>query len=199
MKEKLNNLAIVKKLKRIRKNKPVIYCLLLLSFFGITGTMAFLTSNVVFNNIFKTSSYDVKIEENFDNTWGTKEVFVVNSGEANVFIRLNYSEMWIDLNNNIMNNKVDGVSIVDKTWTENWVSDFILGSDGWYYYKKILNKDTSVKVLDRIDLNKTLLEKNDCYNDYLTSNYELNFNVEAIQADSRAIKELWPDSPVVPE
>ena len=117
MKEKLNNLAIVKKLKRIRKNKPVIYCLLLLSFFGITGTMAFLTSNVVFNNIFKTSSYDVKIEENFDNTWGTKEVFVVNSGEANVFIRLNYSEMWIDLNNNIMNNKVDGVSIVDKTWT----------------------------------------------------------------------------------
>ena len=61
------------------KKKPLVFIILLLVMVFIGTTFALFYSNVVIPNQFKTRIYDVKIEEEFYDTWGTKKVSFVNN------------------------------------------------------------------------------------------------------------------------
>ena len=86
---------------------------------------------------------------------------------------------------------VNGENVVQKNWTSAFTNDFIDGGDGWYYYKKVLNAEESVQVLESISLKEDLISTSPYYNDYKNYTYELDFNFEAIQASSSAISNIW--------
>ena len=183
------------KFKKIKK-KPLFFLLLLLAL-GIVGTtFAYYYTEIAIPNQFRTMTYNVTIEEEFNNTWGTKKVSFVNNEETNtpVVLRINYNELWRKEVNGVklsLDNNVNGTNVVTKNWTTAFTNDFIDGGDGWYYYKKTLAAEASVQVLDSIALNESLISTSPYYNDYKSYTYELDFNFEAIQASSSAISEIW--------
>lgn len=183
------------KFKKIKK-KPLFFLLLLLAL-GIVGTtFAYYYTEIAIPNQFRAMTYNVTIEEKFNNTWGTKKVSFVNNEETNtpVVLRINYNEFWRKEVNGVklsLDNNVNGTNVVTKNWTTAFTNDFIDGGDGWYYYKKTLAAEASVQVLDSIALNESLISTSPYYNDYKSYTYELDFNFEAIQASSSAISEIW--------
>lgn len=124
-------------------------------------------------------------------------------------------------NIDILSNTINGENVVIKDWTDDFINDFILGDDGWYYYKKVLNSNDEVTVLNSINLNLPLLYDYDEKEKYInyeinydsnndeyslgngplsTSNYNypyfynLTFSFEAIQANSDAVSQIWNKS-----
>ena len=198
--DKLKNNKFIETLKKNNKYKPILYSLLILLFIGIIGTISFYSNSAEFNNKFKTSAYDIEIEEEFYNEWGVKKVSFINNDSTDVFIRVNFNELWLDFEGNILNNKLNNKDIVNKVWTTSWKYDFEKGSDGWYYYKKIFKNGDKVQVLKQIYVNQqVLVEGTDEYDKYALSTYKLDFNYEAIQADSKAVKEVWGITPEIGE
>lgn len=183
------------KFRKIKK-KPLIF-LLALFLLGIVGTtFAYYYTEIAIPNQFKAMTYNVTIEEEFNDTWGTKKVSFVNNEETNtpVVLRINYNEEWRKEISGVkvsLDNNVNGENVVTKNWTTAFTNDFIDGGDGWYYYKKTLNAEESVQVLESITLKESLISTSPYYNDYKTYTYELDFNFEAIQANSSAISEIW--------
>lgn len=185
-------------MKKYKINKkPLIFLLILLVVGVIGGTFAYYYSEVVIPNQFRAMTYNITIEEEFNNTWGTKKVSFVNKEDTNtpVVLRINYNEMWrkeIDIYTKVsLDNNVNGVNVVSKNWTTDFTNNFIDGGDGWFYYKKILNAKESVQVLESIELNEDLISTSPYYDDYKSFDYELDFNFEAIQASSDAIFDIW--------
>lgn len=183
------------KLKNIKK-KPLIFILAILVLGIVGGTFAYYYSEIAISNEFKTLTYNVQIEEEFNKTWGTKKVSFVNKEATNtpVVLRINYNESWRKEVNGTklsLDNNVNGENAVTKNWTTAFTNDFIEGDDGWYYYKKTLNAKKSVQVLESIALNEDLISTSPYYEEYKDYDYELDFNFEAIQANTDAINEIW--------
>lgn len=183
------------KLKNI-KRKPLIFLLGILVLGIVGGTFAYYYSEIAISNEFKTLTYNVQIEEEFNKTWGTKKVSFVNKEATNtpVVLRINYNESWRKEVNGTklsLDNNVNGENAVTKNWTTAFTNDFVLGDDGWYYYKKTLNAKKSVQVLESITLNEDLISTSPYYDEYKDYDYELDFNFEAIQANTDAISEIW--------
>ena len=183
------------KFKKLKK-KPLIFLLALIAIGVVGTTFAYYYTEVSFPNQFRTMTYNVTIEEEFNDTWGTKKVSFVNKEETNtpVVLRINYNELWRKEVSGVklsLDNNVNGENVVTKNWTTDFTNDFIDGGDGWYYYKKTLNAEESVQVLNSISLKEDLISTSPYYNDYKSYTYELDFNFEAIQASSSAISEIW--------
>lgn len=178
------------------KKKPLFFILALLVLGVIGTTFAYYYTEITIPNKFKTMTYDVTIEEEFQDTWGTKKVSFVNNEKTNVpvVLRINYNESWVKEVNGVklsLDNNVNGENVVTKNWTTAFTNDFIDGGDGWYYYKKTLNAESSVQVLESIELKEDLISTSPYYDDYKSYTYELDFNFEAIQANTSAISEIW--------
>ncbi len=177
-----------------KKFKPLIFVGILMVVCAVVGyTVAYYYSNIVVPNQFQSMTYNVQItEEDFNNTFGTKKVFFKNEEETNtpVVLRFNFNESW----GNGVNNLINGTNVVTKTWTDAFTNDFALGDDGWYYYKKVLNPQESVQVLESISRNDTLINSSPNRSEYVNSNYHLDINFEAIQATPEAVQEIWNKS-----
>ena len=175
--------------RKNQKYKPFLFIggLCLIAVFGVT--IAYYTQEISLVNEFNTKKYDVSMEEEFNNTWGTKKVTIINSESTNtpVLLRVSYSEIWSN-GDNILNNLVDGVNVVNKTWSEAFLNGFTLDDDGWYYYNRILSGNESVELLQSIQLDSTIAST---YPEYTHYDYDLNFNYEAIQASVIAAKQVW--------
>lgn len=185
-------------LKKIIKanKKPVIFILLLLVVIGVGTSIAYFYREVSIPNKFKTMTYNVGVEEEFYDDWGTKKVKFVNREATNVSVvlRINYNEIWkkkVDDVDVILNNNTNGKNNVNKEWTKAFEDDFIDGGDGWYYYKKILKGEEEVQVLNSVTLDEELIKLSPYYQDYKVASYELIFNFETIQADAKAVREIW--------
>lgn len=183
------------KINKINK-KPLIFLFAFLVLGLVGSTFAYFYAEVIIPNKFKTMTYNVAIEEEFEDTWGTKKVSFVNNEETNtpVVLRINYNESWrkeIDGEKVSLDNNVNGENVVTKNWTSAFTNDFIDGRDGWFYYKKTLNAESSVQVLESIALKEELIRTSPYYDDYKSYTYELDFNFEAIQANRKAISEIW--------
>jgi alternate signal-mediated exported protein len=182
--------------KKIMNKKPIIFLIALLFISVIGVTYSYLYSEVILPNEFKTMTYKVDIDEEFNDTWGTKKVSFVNSESTNtpVVLRVNFSEKWrktVDGETLTLSNTINGENVVTKSWTNAFLNDFVKKEDGWYYYKKILNGSSSVQVLNSISLNETLISASSNYQDYHTYKYSLIFNFEAVQATENAVSSIW--------
>ena len=125
-----------------------------------------------------------RIIDDTDGGFGRKEVTIKNEGAGSpkVLIRVAYSETWTKADGTIISNIVDNNNVVTKNWTTDFTTDFVDGGDGWYYYKKVLNPASEVKILNSIALNDS------SYNKY---NYDLSFRFESVQSDAAAANALW--------
>ena len=188
------------KLKKINK-KPIIFISFLLVLGIVGGTFAYFYSEVVIPNNFKTSTFNVGVEEEFYKQWGTKKVTFVNkeTDGTPVVLRINYNESFHTEENGetiYLSNKINGQPAAIKNWTDDFLDDFVDGGDGWYYYKKLLNPGSSIQVLESVTRNDTVIDtledgaNGDRYK-YITYTYDLAFNHEAIQATPNAISSIW--------
>lgn len=177
---------ILKRKSKNKKSKLLVFAFLGIIFIGVS--YAFYYNEFVFPNEFKTMTYNVKLEEEFENKFGVKKVKIVNRETTNtpVVLRLNFNETWkkrINDEDVILNNLSNNYNCVYKEWTNDFLNDFILGNDGWYYYKKTLNANSEVQIL------QSIADNNVC--NYENATYELDFNYEAIQASTNAVSDIW--------
>lgn len=196
--KKMNKNNISKKFKMfVSSNKLKIFIFfLIVGIITIGVTIAYFYRIETLPNQFKTMVYDIDVTEEFNNTWGTKKVFISNNDNSNtpVLLRINYNEIWqkeVDGAVLVISNIVNGSNVVNKNWTETFLNDFIDGHDGWYYYKKILNPKDSIQILNSIELNQELIQLSADYSKYLDYNYNLIFNYEAIDVNVNSVRNIW--------
>lgn len=126
----------------------------------------------------------VRIIDTSEAGFGKHGITFRNEGASSskVLLRIAYSETWSKADGTIISNNGAAGNAVTKNWTTDFGRDFVDGNDGWYYYKKTLNPETEVKVLDSIEL----VDEN-----YSVYNYDLSFRFESVQADAAAASALW--------
>lgn len=151
--------------KMENKKKMPIVALALLAIVGVVGgTIAYFTSVKEFPNVFKTDVYKTEIEEVFTpedgENWtpGTevnKDVFVKNTGNVPVAVRVTMTEEWINAEGETVekDGKYNGKDVVEKTFVEigNWIQN-----GNVYYYNKALTNDQRVQFLDSVKLSQEL-------------------------------------------
>ena len=181
-KEKFHNV-----LKIMNKNKSLIFLFLLFPMISIGGTIAYYNTTQSLENTFTTANYNTKMSEYFpitewdeDNTLD-KQLTISNEGSGGVLLRFTYNEMWYE-NGDVVNNLYNGKEIVTKNWTQAFINDFEY-HEGWYYYKKVLNADESVTILDSVVRNYDVYDE--------TSEYHLDFNYEVLQVENNASEYVW--------
>lgn len=187
--------------KIYKENKPLLFIIIFLFIGVIGGTIAFLYNQVTYSNKFKAATNDVFIDEEFYGDFGTKKVEFVNKGSSDVIIRINYNEVWqkkVDDEVITLNNMINNYNLVEKNWTAEFLNDFTY-HDGWYYYNKLLKGNSRVQVLTSISLNNDLIKESIYKDEYLNADYELDFNLETVQADSKAVNSIWGFSPTIEE
>ncbi len=187
-------------LKKFKKIKPFSFLLILC--IGVVGvTLAYTIFNYSYSKTYTTKGYNVTMEGQFTNGFGEKKVSFKNNDTMPVVIRFTYNELWSKEDSEYgmftLSNTVGTESVVTKTWTTPLETNFTLGSDGWYYYNKVLDANSSVEVLNSIAFNDTLAQTSSDYEDYRTYDYDLSFNFEAVQADTKAIQKVWNKSATI--
>ena len=107
-----------------------------------------------------------------------KRVQFKNTGDVAVFLRVAYSETWVDKDGKPL---AHVASYATPTWTTVWTSssgEWTNGGDGWYYYKKILKAgDTTAQVLSGV----SFLSTPALPSDYAGGDYQLTFVMEVVQ------------------
>ena len=176
-----------------KKKVLLIFLLVFLVIISVGVTYAYFYQNYTLPSQFKTMTYDIDIEEEFYNDWGTKKVYILNNevSNTNVVLRVKYTEVWSKIINNekyYLSNTINGVNVVDKVWTNTFLNEFTDGLDGWYYYNKILRPNDKIQLLESISLNQTLTSTN---LDYLDYDYQLLFSYEVLDTDINIISEIW--------
>lgn len=112
-----------------------------------------------------------------------KEVYVVSNGSKETYVRVKLTPSWTpprgyegdELDPDVVSLNID---------TANWV----LGEDGWYYYKHILtsiNTDTT-KLLDGITFSGPLMD-----NSYQGATFSIDVEAQAVQASHYAFLTEW--------
>ena len=176
--------------KMLRKFFPVILLIFAMAV-GFTG--ATVLHSLTLENPIKTPTTDGGITEELDNN--AKKVSFTNNGEADVFLRVACTETWILESNGegediILPNQAiakDGqsVSVAEPVWKGITDDSWTLGSDGWYYYNKVLpgsksgerNRNTGLLVND-VNFNLDEIEDER----YQKAKYQLHFTMEVVQA-----------------
>lgn len=175
--------------------KIKIVMLLLFVIVSVGVTYAYYTSSDTIPNEFFVGDFYVIIEEEFEegssfnrNTHEiSKKVYVSNKEDTPAIVRVSYNEYMTfddyagDPYLYVVNNYDQSGERIVKNWAEGFYDDWIY-YNGWYYYMYVLPANTSVQILESITA------RQEVYNE---DNYNLDFNLEAVQATPDAVKELW--------
>ena len=191
--------------KMLRKFFPVILLIFAMAV-GFTG--ATVLHSLTLENPIKTPTTDGGITEELDNN--AKKVSFTNNGEADVFLRVACTETWvlesngeggdIILPNQAIDKDGESVSAAEPVWQGITDGSWTLGSDGWYYYNKVLpgsksgekNRNTGLLVND-VEFNLDEIEDER----YQKAKYQLHFTMEVVQASDdtevskAAVKKLF--------
>lgn len=168
---------------------------------GVTGATVLHTMSL--DNYIKTPPVEGHIEEEIDGTY--KNAYFVNDGEADVFLRVAYSESWLYKvegkdtivlpNMAVKKGSTEKVSVATPNWN---LTDWTVGGDGWLYYNHILPGSASGELpekrmtKDDKKPNGGYLVTNVAFQDasdledsrYAKADYQLHFTMEIVQASS---------------
>lgn len=199
------------------KNILIILALLLLAVVG--ATIAYFTGRTDFKNEFHVSEPGAAVVERFNpaDHWvpgeeKSKEVWFVNSGEADMLLRFKVTASWAegyepkDADGHTVNPLPDiwekdiiilnwNGSGVDKTDDDGSIKDFqkITDSAGtYYYYTKVLKAGESTdKVLESVTFSSNLSNDDHTGINYSESQINLTITGETVLADPDAALEQW--------
>ncbi len=150
----------------------------------IGGTYAYWNQTATIENPFDTGSYGTSLIEDFtpEENWQPgveidKEVYVENTGDQDVIVRVKLDESWTydgeteayktntaegDVYDVYQESETDGLTAADKSVVTKYFEEdtnWVDGGDGWYYYTVNLASGsytdswlTSVKLLDDADM-----------------------------------------------
>ena len=139
-------------------NKKSLIALLLVALVGVIGgTVAYYTSTSQLTNEFQTGTYSTSVKEEFtspDNwtpgTTTTKKVNVTNNGSVSIAARATYTEKWTAQDGTELDLTRDGEKVAQFTVGSDWEK----ATDGWYYYKDILDTyETSTDFISAVTFN----------------------------------------------
>ena len=90
------------------------------------------------------------------------------------------------------NNKIDNIDVATKNWTNDFLNDFVLLDDGWYYYKKILEPgEETTNLITKIDFSLENLDED------IKKTIRLDIDAQAVQAENQSEDVLmvkgWPE------
>lgn len=153
-------------------------------------TLAYYNNVVSISNKLATNEPKVELIEKFSQgsiflpgEKVTKQVKFSNSGKIDALIRVKYSDIWVDLNDESVSGNTN---LVLKEWTNAWNEEWIDGKDGYFYYTKILKTGTSTNViLDKLALLDDA--SNDDHDfDYSALTYKIIFELDACMVKNEA-------------
>jgi hypothetical protein len=110
-----------------------------------------------------------------------KKIQFINNGETAVFVRVSFSETWLSDANEWLETD-DAYTILN--WTDAWTEEWQLGEDGWYYYNKLLNSNTTTaEILTSVEFESSdsMLEE------YQEAIYQLFFTMEVVQYSKETV------------
>lgn len=169
------------------KNKKNI---VIISIIGVVGlalvTFAYFSSTSVLDNLFSTADYGTTINEEFVSpaNWvpgavEQKRVYVTNTGEVPVAVRISYTESWTSANGDNLDLTFtkQGQSIpaailaFGDNFLQNWVKSTENGVD-YYYYNTILDAgESTTDFLKSVTFNENVTSEANCEN---TNIYDQN-------------------------
>lgn len=176
---------------KMRKRSILFISLALLLVFTIGGaTMAWFTDKATpITNKFKAGTVKITLNDVFDETkatnvnpgdWYEKKVSVTSNGTKQTYVRVKLTPECI---------AADGRTILpinNMIMTLN-TTDWVYDNDGWYYYKKILNKDAVTSLLlSGVTFNESLTD-----NTYQGATFTIKVEAEAVQASHYAFRAEW--------
>lgn len=183
-----------------KKLLPVLTLAMVSIVIGVTG--ATILHNLTMENPIKTPTVESHIDEEL--AGGAKKVKFTNTGKADVFLRIAYTETWTYtdpetrrtlLLPNVAEGK-DGKSyhVALPAWkdTGKWSLDT---KEGWLYYNEVLKTgDSTPLIVERVDFLGTgenpevPLEALVDGEKYRNAAYEIHFTIEVVQAsDEKAV------------
>ena len=171
-----------KHMKRVHPKYFNILISFLLLTTTISGTSAFLKKRKNVSNEFVLGVVNPTIDETLDTTNKVKsDVSINNSGNVPIYVRAAVVINWQDSNGNIL--VPPPVENTDYTITFSNSTNWLVGDDGYYYYKEILDVDEDTDIL--IDDCTQLVE----YNDKTLLVSIITQGIQAEPAD--AVEEAW--------
>ena len=199
-----------------KKTLPILAIFVIAISIVVGTTFAYFTSTAEFENRFQTKPYQTQVTETFTSpdNWlpgeeTEKKVFVKNTGEVEVALRVSYSEKWINANGN----ELSGKQILHDNSGDSEINAAIIKFDneskwiknnGYYYYYKVLNANESAEsFIKAVEFNKLIASTVTCTTSnngkkqvcetskdgYDGATYTLTIYVETIQAN--AYKSVW--------
>ena len=163
---------------------------------GIGVSYAYNQHNTELDNMLRASSVAGEIIENenpaeesnpFELRPGEetpKRVRFKNTGEADVFVRVSFSELWTSKDGSWLANDYNYTTL---HWTSMWQKAWELKKDGWYYYKKVLpSKAMTDEVLSAVEF----APYEELLPEYRTGVYKLLFTMEVLQySEEKAVND----------
>lgn len=185
-----------------RRWKKFFPAILMAAAMAVGVTSATVIHKLTMENPVKTPTVEGYIPETMD----PKQAQFQNDGEADVFLRVAYSETWTDKNGMILPNqaiKKDGTSVAVATPVWNWDGWTANTDDGWYYYSQVLPGSKSGKAEAQRKTNQVVNGVDFVSFDeladtrYQDAKYEIHFVMEIVQASDDwevsqdAVKEMF--------
>lgn len=192
------------------KNKKIILMILFLVMGAIVScTFSYFSDSTDLLNVFKTNKYKTEIIENFvsPTNWlpGStidKIVYVDNTGDIDVAVRVKIEEEWIANNGT----KLSGMQNDNKAIQFNFPNDDWAKIDEYYYYKyKLSSHSKTSNFIDSITFNSKIEADSGCIKEYeegiirticssstagyAGATYKLKITADTIQFD--LYKEIW--------
>ncbi len=173
----------------LKRMLPVLMLGVLSVMIGVTGATVFHTMQL--ENPIKTPPVEGKIEEDIEGN--AKNAKFTNDGEADVFLRVAYTETWLAsdgktiLPNRTKDKSGNMIAPAIPNWDRGTSWDWSKeGTEGWIYYKKVLpgtvsglqNHSTGYIVTD-VDFANVAKAADERYK---TAKYRLHFTMEVVQA-----------------
>ena len=197
-------------MKKIKNKKSLIAIIFLSLFLLVGGTIAYYTSQDIFNNLFSAATYRVITTETFvsPDNWKPgdvtpKVVTTKNEGSIPVHVRVKLEQKWTSANGNELSLDpapcYSGVAIIDYD-DNHW-----LFKDGYYYYiDELAPGEETVPIINSVTFCPNISANITCTtegntktcessgNGYDDATYELNVTVDTVQADQYQM--VWTDT-----
>ena len=185
-----------------RRWKKFFPAILMAAAMAVGVTSATVIHKLTMENPVKTPTVEGYIPETMD----PKQAQFQNDGEADVFLRVAYSETWTDKDGMILPNQAarkDGTLVPVATPVWDWDGWTANPDDGWYYYSQVLPGSKSGKAEAQRKTNQVVNGVNFVSFDkladtrYQDAKYEIHFVMEIVQASDDwevsqdAVKEMF--------
>lgn len=170
-----------------RRWKKFFPAILMAAAMAVGVTSATVIHKLTMENPVKTPTVEGYIPETMD----PKQAQFQNDGEADVFLRVAYSETWTDKDGMILPNQAarkDGTLVPVATPVWDWDGWTANPDDGWYYYSQVLPGSKSGKAEAQRKTNQVVNGVDFVSFDeladtrYQDAKYEIHFVMEIVQA-----------------